>query len=354
MLKIGIILTRVKSEKKKDELVSITSRKRPWLKYAYDKKKHKHLSIKRDGKRCVPGDVSVGLYILWNWKNVEVDFITPEEIDIERLKSNAMNFMLIYDLLESFHVDKPELFKKVDNALKKCGNVYPPYNYQKFINNKCSYINHLDKKNDSVIPTKCIMTSKCKKIGIEKCIDELKEHIKTNEWNKFIGKPVYGQESIDFKKFNKFNKNSLMKYMKHCFDKYPGIIFQKYIEGFDASNPEIRLYMIGDKYKYSVVTTNKTVKIPEDEHGTEKNIPKDKLIRKAKQTLNNLPDIKIKGKKLPRLLTRIDISCQKKYTKPWLVNEVEFVPSLYLEDVNYIPEIELGDQMIKICKLFKK
>ncbi len=57
-LRIGILLTRAKAEKKKDELVNIESRKRPWLKLAKDKE-YRHLTIKRGNKTCVPGDVSV-------------------------------------------------------------------------------------------------------------------------------------------------------------------------------------------------------------------------------------------------------------------------------------------------------
>ena len=68
--------------------------------------------------------------------------------------------------------------------------------------------------------------------------------------------------------------------------------------------------------------------------------------------MNKLPPIKMKGKTLPRLLTRVDVGCEKKFAKPWIVNEVEFVPSLYIENVNYIPEIKLGDQMVKIVKKF--
>jgi hypothetical protein len=355
-MKIGILLTRAKSEKKKDELVSVYSTKRPWLRKIYngDPDFYKKFSIVSDkGKLCVPGDVSIGMYIAWNWKNTEVDYILPEEISVKRLHSNDINFMIIYDLIESFHVDSPKLYRNLDNTLKKCNNIYPPYKYQRFINNKCNYIEHLERKKDTVIPTKCLTTEFYKKNGLNKCLEVLENHVSKSEWDKFIGKPILGQESIDFKKFEKFNENTVSKYMKNGFKKYPGLIFQKYIEGFDKENPEVRFYFFGNTYKYSVVTTSKAVKIPKEELGTE-NIPnRNALINKSKVTLRNLPPIIMKGKKMPRLLTRIDVSCQKKYTKPWMVNEVEFVPSLYIQDINYIPEIFMGDQMIKITKAFK-
>lgn len=350
-LRIGILLTRAKAEKKKDELVNVESRKRPWLKLAKDRE-YRNLTIKRGNKTCVPGDVSVGMYVKWNWNNVDVDFIHPHEISKERLKKNDLNFMLIYDLLESFHVDKKGIFEKFKNTLKNANNVYPPYYYQKMINNKCLYINHLGKSKSPVIPTYCITKETYNKYGTKKTLKMLEGQLKKKQWEKFIGKPVYGQESIDFKKFNNFSEKQVSKYMKKGFKKYPGLIFQKYIEGFDKANPEIRMYFIGNDYKYSVITNDKTVKIPKSEQGTEKVNNKEELIKKGKQTMNKLPPIKMKGKTLPRLLTRVDVGCEKKFAKPWIVNEVEFVPSLYIENVNYIPEIKLGDQMVKIVKKF--
>jgi len=46
-IKLGIVLTRLKAEKKKDELVNIDSKHRPWLKDI-----PKKLTIMRDNKRC--------------------------------------------------------------------------------------------------------------------------------------------------------------------------------------------------------------------------------------------------------------------------------------------------------------
>lgn len=350
-LKIGILLTRANAEKKKDELVNVNSRKRPWL-HRCNTPEYRNLTIKRGNKTCVPGDVSIGFYILWNWKNVAVDFIHPHEINVKRLNSNDINFMLIYDLIESYHVDKKKIFEKFRDTLKVCNNVYPPYYYQKFINNKCSYIEHLDSKKRTVIPTFCMSREQYNRKGSDKSMKLLKSEIRKRKWEKFIGKPVYGQESIYFKKFEQFKDANVKKYMSKGFKNYPGLIFQKYIEGFDKANPEIRLYFVGDDFKYSVVTTDKTVKIPKDEQGTAVVPNKQSIIREGKKTLKSLPVIKMRGKVLPRLLTRMDISCGANFAKPHYVNEIEFVPSLYIENVNTIPEIDLGDQMVKISKKF--
>ena len=323
-------------------------------------KNHKNLCIKNSkGQLCVPGDVSIGMYILDNWKNVEVDFITPEDISPKRLRDNHINFMIIYDLLESFHVDDKKIYENFVKTLAHANNIYPPYNYQKFINNKCSYIKHLSKVDeDIVIPTHCITMTNWKRIGTENCRNLIQRIVKERQWGSFIAKPVFGQESIDFKNFGYGkNNNQIDNYIDMCFKKkkYPGIIFQKYIEGFDKTKPEIRMYYIGNNYKYSVITNDKTVKIPRDEQGTADVPTKNSLKSFTKKVVNKLPEIEIQGVTLPRLLTRIDVACDHKFKKQWVVNEVEFVPSLYIEDINIIPEPDLGDQMVNIgLELVKK
>lgn len=365
-LRIGLILTKPSAEKKKDELVCIGDKNRPWL--CKNLKIPKKLSCERDGGNWVAGDVSIGKYIEYCWDGVEVDYILPTEIEEERLNKNHINFMLIYDILESFHIDRSN-DKKEFKALKevlfgsKNVNIYPPRDYQEFINNKCSYIKKLKKKGKSVIPTKCFMFDDYKSdTNYEKVISKLiKKHCKSKKWKGFIGKPVYGQESIDFKIFKNgvdTKDDILEKYIKHCFDikKYPGIIFQEFIEGFDKESPEIRLYYFGNKYQYSVITTDTTVNLPKQENGSTK-IPESKfgeLKRYSKNVLESLPQIKMHGIKLDKLLTRIDIACGPNFEKPWYVNEVEFVPSLYIEDINNIPEPELGDKIVDITLSFIK
>lgn len=366
ILRIGLILTKPGAEKKKDELVCIGDRNRPWLPKNINIPQK--LSCDRDGSRWIAGDVSIGKYIEYAWNNVEVDYILPGEITEERLNKNCINFMLIYDILESFHIDKTsgktqfEALKKVLFETKNV-NIYPPRDYQEFINNKCSYITKLKKKSKSVIPTKCFMYNKYKNnknFSSEIC-ESIKKYCKEQGWGGFIGKPVYGQESIDFKIFKDgvdTKDEILKKYIKHCFDekKYPGIIFQKFIEGFDKESPEIRLYYFGDKYQYSVITTDTTVNLPKQENGSMV-VPDSKfgeLKSYSKSVLKSLPQIKMHGVNLDKLLTRIDIACGPNFDKPWYVNEVEFVPSLYIEDINKIPEPGLGDKIIDITLKFIK
>ena len=110
-LRIGIVLNYKAAEKKKDELLSLGSRKRKWLSLGLLPKYRKYVII-TGKKKYVPADVAIGLYIESHYPNVVVDYITPAEISTRRFKKNNLNFVIIYDLLESFHLsDKTNFYK---------------------------------------------------------------------------------------------------------------------------------------------------------------------------------------------------------------------------------------------------
>ena len=158
-LNIGIVLNYKNAEKKKDELLSIDLPDKPWLKLA-DQSKYSQFIVKKKEQKFVPADVAIGLYIESKFPNIKVDYITPDEISTRRFKKNDLVFIIIYDLLEAFHLTKKDNFSKFKLALKNSNNVYPPYQYQKFINNKCLYYKYLAKKGLPVAPTHCVTKEK--------------------------------------------------------------------------------------------------------------------------------------------------------------------------------------------------
>jgi len=182
-------------------------------------------------------------------------------------------------------------------------------------------------------------------------------HIQGENWGRFIAKPVYGQESIDATFFEPTHEKRLKKYLSRCMQKYPGIVIQKAIKDFGLSekSPELRMYFIGDKYKYSVsfMGNRGAVRLPASEGGKLK-APMDRLKRVTKTTMKKLPTITMpNGVRLPRLLTRLDMGYIIDGKFQPFVNEVEFVPSLYPEDVpNSLMDKELGIQMVKIAKQY--
>ncbi len=368
-IKIGIICTKASSEKKKDELVNVNSSLRKWL--SIDTVPKKYCIDNYKGQCCVPGDVSVAMYIRKYYsEEVIVDIILCKEITKSRLDQNDINFMLIYDLLEAFHnikrIDK-RLYNQIKTALLTSKKVYPPASFQNFVNRKDKYINYLKKKKINTIPTITITHAQAMKCTPQQILQKVKKQKQPPWEGRFIAKILFGQESIGFKAFTKITDTNEKKVLNeirtylHLYktkfnkgkpDNLPGFILQKYIEGFDKKNPEIRMYYIDGEYQYSIITTDKRVMIPKAENGTCKITTKtfEELKRFSKKVLNKLPPIKYKGKVVPKLLIRIDIACQKNFKKEWIVNEIEFVPSLYIEDISKIPEPELGDAIVKIAK----
>ena len=341
-MRIGILLTKKHQELKKEEVINVNDKRRPWLKYAPE-----HLTVNSKGKTVIPDDAAIGMYLETQFKNVIVDYILPKDLTPKRLKQNDLNFMIIYDLLESYHNEPRNVFLKLKNTLKKANNIFPSYEYQQYINNKCLYYEDLDKKNITVAPTLC---------RYDKNADKLLKDVKEQKWEQIIAKPVYGQESKLFKKFKDLSPKPIKNHMTKIVDKYglPGTIFQEYIKGFDKSNIEVRSFYVGNNYNYSVYTSSDNTWTPKEEGGTKKYDRYKNALDLSKKTLKKLPKMCVNGVNLPRLLTRIDIGCCLEGKQQDFVNEVEFVPSLYIEMKNLptLIDVELAKQMHKITKLY--
>lgn len=197
-------------------------------------------------------------------------------------------------------------------------------------------------------------------MGPESAVQQVMELAEREEWGRFIAKPVYGQEGIDAKFFTTSHKKSFYNYLERCMKKYPGVVIQKEIVDFGNSkkSPELRMYYVGKDYQYSVCANNNCVIRPRQEGGS-LDTPLDSLRKRTRSILRKLPLITMpNGKRLPRLLTRLDMGyiVDGKYSP--FVNEVEFVPSLYSEDCAHHPDrlidASLGRQMVKIAKLYTK
>ena len=372
-LRIGIVLNYKKAEQKKDELYCTD--KYPWLNIGKDPK-YNSLTINKKGKVCVPADVAIGLFLESLPQNesvkITVDYIKPDDISAERFRKNDIVFIVIFDLLECFHLSKGNQFEKFKHALKTCNNVYPPYSYQKFINNKCAYYKYLAEKKIPVAPTHCITKQKWTSRDSDSYVNKLVKKIKRNKWTSVIAKPVYGQESKDFAKFvtkqkedcelNCDNgscddsidcqKGRIKKYLSKNIPKYKSIVIQEYIPGFDKSNPEYRTYFIDGIYAYTVVTTDSLVETPVQEGGKFR-VPAAHwkyIMRFSKKVMDTLPKFGLPGLHRNPILTRIDIGSGLEgapYT--FFVNEVEFVPSLYIEDQEFPVVEELAKSLLEVA-----
>jgi hypothetical protein len=355
-LRIGIVLNYKEAEKKKDELMRID-------KYDWLKNTEEHFVILRKKKRHIPADVAIGKYIENNYNNVVIDYIVPDEISTRRFKQNDIVFVIIYDLLECFHLSDTTRFNKFKNALKNSNNIYPPYKYQKFINNKCSYYKYLADHDIPVAPTHCVSKDKWFTRNKDQYTQKIIDKVKNNGWKSIIAKPVYGQEAIDFAKFTSCKNNSLQckkpklkKYFARTVEHYKDIVIQEYIEGFDKENPEIRAYFINGAYMYSIITTESIVATPIQEGGRFKlsNEKYNYLRYFTQEVMDTLPKLDLPGELANPIVTRIDVgSGLKGVPYEYFINEIEFVPSLYIEDHSE-PVVEcIGDSLVKVGNIYK-
>jgi hypothetical protein len=129
----------------------------------------------------------------------------------------------------------------------------------------------------------------------------------------------------------------MMKYFSRVLPKYKSIVIQEYIKGFDKSNPEFRTFFINGKYMYMIVTTDVRVDAPKQEGG-KFNIP-DKIynyvLSFTREVMSSLPKLDLDSEFKNPIVTRIDIgSGLEGVPYELFVNEIEFVPSLYAEELN--------------------
>merc|ERR550514_2349609 len=123
------------------------------------------------------------------------------------------------------------------------------------------------------------------------------------------------------------------------------------------------MYFVGKEYQHTLFMYEtkdrsgvKTLAVEGGKHATPPGVDLEAAKRLALRTVNCLPDITLernaKNVVLPKLLTRIDVGCIRNgIFDPW-VNEVEFVPSLFVEFNRHPTDGEIGKQMAKIARKF--
>jgi hypothetical protein len=76
----------------------------------------------------------------------------------------------------------------------------------------------------------------------------------------------------------------------------------------------------------------------------------DGLRKEAEHIMSKLPPLVVKGRELPKLLTRLDMGCYRDGEFRPFVNEIEFVPSLYIEDHSHVSDGWVAEQMVCISR----
>jgi len=379
--RIGILLTDSKNEANKEEVISLRRRipPRPWIKeidfklnpdFKIDREAYKLKYFDHEVPRTVgiATDVSIGEYLKkYHGDTFTIDYIRPKDISKERLAQNDINFLIIYDWLESFHTDRTQgkrIFNNFFDVLRCSDNIFPNWEIQEFIGSKLLYYNHFHSIGIPIAPTHTLSRDEFnEQISVEtaangaegatdRVILKILSKIQSENWGKFIAKPVMGQESKSCKTFRPCAnlEKMFIKYIVATFKKYPGLIFQKFITGFGKSVevPEVRMYWVGKEYQFSMVATETKMYCLAGEgqklKGRKQNgimkLPKEADLLTLKNIASKVIDVlqskvslsSADGNRLPLLMTRVDMGVMRDGEfKPW-VNEVEYVPSYYVEN----------------------
>lgn len=304
--------------------------------------------IQNNGNKYVTDDIFIYYYLLYKYgKEHSFLLIEGNDKDIEnKVKSCDIVFLLIFDILEAFHTLPKPVFQKMEKIFS-LPNVFPPFSYQKLVNHKNLYYEYLSQNGINTIPSLYISTDDFLK-NPKECVEKVLHNVRGDD-HAFIGKPIYGQESIDFKLFDKYTQpHHVHKYLERISALYKGCVFQPFIKSL-SKDGEYRVFYIGNKYVYTIKTKfNESRTYIQEKRVTIKNDVKLKDVLKfTNKVFQTLPKLKIGGKHVDKLLTRIDVNCC--YNDNYFVSEIEFVPSLFINTVdNLLVDKKIGDQIIKI------
>jgi len=164
--------------------------------------------------------------------------------------------------LESFHIDRTRgkrVYKTFLDVVRSSDNIFPNWELQEFVGSKLLYYKHFKMVGIPIAPTHTLTrdeftaqtAAETAANGAEGATDRvisvILSTILSENWGKFIGKPVLGQESKAFRIFNPCSQNlqkNFHKYVLTTMTKYPGLIFQKFMPGFGKTihEPELRMY----------------------------------------------------------------------------------------------------------------
>ena len=352
-----------------NDTVKITS-KRPWLQVVPKTKwlnEDGTIRGKRDHVRIDYAAAYATKWLLQKYrKDVDFKIVTPTVLTKQMINKSDLVIHHWYDKLTMPPIKalstKTAPNSKYQKMIDTAGGdkMFPPIKYQHLVYDKCAYYKFFRERGINTAPTVCISRKEynAKKVSV---INKIWS--KAQEWKEMFGKPVHGTDSGDVGRPWDFeNKMGVQKYMANVFsspNRYPAIVFQKFMVDFELNFPQIRLYYLGDKYHHSIVEW----KTPYPNGTSRLSKPSDaKFLSKAKTFAKKvLKAVSPFYKGAPKYLTRIDVGCciQEGKIKPssLFLNEIEVLAGAYLfydgeRRLNF--DYKLGQQAVKVIEHFRK
>lgn len=277
-------------------------------------------------------DVAIPWYIQKKYDDIECDLILPDDITLERLQSNDVNFIIGYDLINCYFENEDRI-KKVGHALKNCGNIWPTYEFQEHIYMKSKYMSVCKKAKIPMAPT-----IYCKKSNrsAQKLLDEMV----ARGWKEFVIKLSFSAFSLGFLKCTVARCQKNIKVLEKYFEENkdsPEFIVQEAIKGF-KDHWETRGFWWNNEMQYCI--GNFAAVVSKDGGEIITNEPpaefKEAVQEIGKKAVETLPPMKNKhGAVIKPFLIRTDIGCStskihdKNYNwdpkvKTFFLNEIEY------------------------------
>jgi len=309
-------------------------------KYRVDPDSHEYLkNCKKGTKGFAHADVAIPWYIKKHYKDIEVDIIFPEDITLKRLKSNMVNFIIGYDVINAVFEGQERLAEMI-KMFKGCGNLMPSWEVQDFIYNKSMYMTACKDAGVPMAPTVFAMKGARTPAAL---LDQIKER----GWKVFVMKQSFMAFSLGFRKLTVEECEKNPKILEEYFDEFqdcPEYVVQEAIEGF-VRNWETRCFWFNGEFLYAIA--NKAAVSAEDgkEHiVTGDDIPPEFLEnakRIGREALKVLPQLKTPtGETIPMTLIRTDVGCSDSVVhdkdthwdpneKTFFLNEIEYGGTTY-------------------------
>jgi len=292
----------------------------------------------------ISADMAIAWYIHKHYPEIQVDFILPDDISLERLRSNLCNFIVGYDVLDAMCEGAVKL-AIVTNAFKTCGNIMPSWEVQEAIYMKSGYMGEAARLGVPMAPT--VFAPKSSRTP-----EALLREIKSRGWLDFVMKQSYGFGSAGFKKLSVQECEEHPEILQEYFSEHaecPEYVVQEFIEGF-CRNWEVRCFWFNGEFKYAIANRaavsqkegEKVGVIPEDE------IPPEFLEnakRIGKMALGALPQLRTpSGQPIGMTLIRTDVGCADSpvhdkdthwdpNAKTFFLNEIEYGGTTYFPRV---------------------
>jgi len=287
--------------------------------------------------------------------------INATELSFKKLEGYDLIINQFMDELIIPHIeklsDKGEPHAKLRRIYKRYADkLYPPASYANLVYDKCQYYSYLKYKKIPTAPSYCVNITQnlySSKDKFVKSLPGLVDLLKKKKWSKIFAKPVHGTDSKDVALFDSQDsklKGKLLKYMLGLMGKkrYPKVVFQKFMEDFETTQPQIRSYWLGDRLLWIILNKNNTEDITLTAAELLKQFPKAMIL--TKRVLKAITPLFHGG---PKFITRIDLGCclEKGKKNTHFVNEIEFNPGMYAHLAGHergFLDVKMVRQLIKV------